>query len=126
MTAPHRSRLACSVLLASLLLLATGCGGGFVDVFYDPIGDVEVDNKTDVTGEWIDCTYFEMVPSGGVISTGNLVPGGVLPGEIVYAGSFAEDWYDAEGVLDSWPIPSAVIFYDEFVEGGFTTTFEVF
>ena len=43
-------------------------------------------------------------------------------GEILYVGSFDEDFYDAEAEGDL----GLVTFFDIFVEGGFTTTFEVF
>ena len=46
----------------------------------------------------------------------------IFPGEIVFLGSFYEDFYDAEADLDLGIVP----FFDVLVEDGFTTTFEVF
>ena len=121
--------LVAAVLIGAALTLA-GCGGGpgHADVYYeeviivDPLGDAEVDNATDLTGSFEDLYFFEMAPALTDFWTGQLLPDVIFPGEIVYVGSFEEDFYDAAAELDlGW-----VDFFDILVEGGWTTTFEVF
>ncbi len=119
--------LALGLVVAAALLLA-GCGGGghhhgFVDdVVFIPTGDVEVDNQTDLSGSFENLFFFDMTPAGTSFWTGNLLDFDVLPGEVLFLGSFDEDFYDAEAEADL----GLVTFFDIFVEGGFTTTFEVF
>jgi len=121
------SRLTCLLLAAGALVLA-GCGGGYGEVYvedivvFDPIGDVEVDNQTDLSGTFEDMFAFDMAPAGTGLWTGNLLPDDVFPGEVVFVGSFFPDFYDAEADLDL----GTVSFFDTLVEDGFTTTFEVF
>ncbi len=120
-------RIACVLLAAGALVLA-GCGGGYGEVIYeetiviDPVGDVEVDNQTDISGSFEDMFAFDMAPAATGLWTGNLLPGVVFPGEVEFVGSFFEDFYDAEADLDL----GTVTFFDIFVEEGLTTTFEVF
>lgn len=122
------SRFAIVFLAAGALVLA-GCGGGYGEVYiedeifvYEPVGDVEVDNQTDLGGTFEDLYAFDMTPAGTALWTGNLLPGVIFPGEIVFVGSFFEDFYDADADLDL----GTVSFFDVLVEDGFTTTFEVF
>ncbi|MDJ0521616.1 MAG: hypothetical protein QNJ90_06015 [Planctomycetota bacterium] len=116
------------VLLAAGALVLAGCGGGYGEVYYEeefifePIGDVEVDNQTDLGGTFEDMFAFEMAPAGTAAWSGNLLPDILFPGEIAFVGSFYEDFYDADADLDL----GIVSFFDVFVEDGFTTTFEVF
>jgi hypothetical protein len=130
MTKPiHHRTLALALVLGAAFALV-GCGGGYGEVYYEDVyyeevyyaGDVEVDNQTDLSGTWEDLYYFDMAPAATPFWTGNLLPDLVFPGEIVFVGSFDEDFYDAEADLDL----GTVSFFDIFVEGGFTTTFEVF
>jgi hypothetical protein len=112
-------------------LAACGGGGGYAayeEVYYEEVvvvplvGDVEVDNQTDLTGTLEDLYAFEMAPALTDLWTGNLLPDIAYPGETLYVGSFDEDFYDAYGDLDL----GIVDFFDVFVEAGFTTTFEVY
>lgn len=126
MSSDARKRILPLVLMVGTLALA-GCGhgGGEIwveDGYYALGGDVEVDNQTDLSGTWEDLFYFDMAPAGTPLWTGNLLPGVVFPGEVVYVGNFVEDFYDAEADLDL----GTVTFFDVFVEDGFTTTFEVY
>lgn len=120
-------RLTALFLAAGALVLA-GCGGGYGEIYiedeiyFEAIGDVEVDNQTDLGGTFEDMYGFEVAPAGTGLWTGNLLPDLVFPGETVFVGSFYEDFYDAEADLDLGIIP----FFDVLVEDGFTTTFEVF
>lgn len=125
----HALRLAplSLVLLSALLLPACGGGHYHEDVIIEetiiiPVGDVEVDNQTDLSGTFENLFFFDMTLAGLTAWTGNLLPFDVLPGEIYFVGSFDEDFYDAEAEADL----GLVTFFDIFVEGGFTTTFEVF
>ncbi len=120
-------RFAAFFLAAGALVLA-GCGGGYGEIYiedeivYEAFGDVEVDNQTDLGGTFEDMYGFEMAPAGTALWSGNLLPDLVFPGEIVYVGEFYEDFYDADADLDL----GIISFFDILVEGGFTTTFEVF
>jgi len=117
-----------TVSLLALALLLAGCGGGHGEVFIEdavvvePLGDVEVDNQTDLSGSLEDLLVFDMAPAGTADWTGNLLLDVVFPGEVVFVGTFLEDFYDASAELDL----GFVDFLDTFVEAGFTTTFEVF
>jgi hypothetical protein len=119
-------RLALCVLVTGAVL--AGCGGGYGEVYVDdgyvtvPTGDVEVDNQTDLSGTFEDLWAFEMAPAGTGLWSGNLLSDVVYPGEIVWVGTADEDWYDAAADLDL----GTVEFFDVFVEGGYTTTFEVY
>ncbi len=123
-------RITLAALAALLVLPLAGCGGGhshYDEVYVEevviiPVGDVEVDNQTDLSGTFENLFYFDMTPAGLNAWTGNLLPFDVLPGEIVFLGQWDEDFYDAEAEADL----GIVSFFDIFVEGGFTTTFEVF
>ncbi len=122
-------RLATVLALAVISLGASGCGHGHghsevvvVEPVVDPLGDVEVDNQTDLSGTFENLFFFEMVPVGTALFTGNLLPFDVFPGEIVFLGSFVTDFYDAEAQLDL----GIITFFDVLIEAGFTTTFEVF
>jgi hypothetical protein len=112
--------------LAVAVALLPGCGHshGHVEevVYVDPLGDVEVDNQTDISGTFEDMYVFDMAPAGTALWTGNLLDHIVIPGELVYVGAFDPDFYDAEAELDL----GIVSFFDVLVEGGYTTTFEVF
>ncbi|MDA1193990.1 MAG: hypothetical protein O2894_02290 [Planctomycetota bacterium] len=127
MQATPRLGLAFLVLAGALALSACG-GGGYEEVYYEetviyiPAGDVEVDNQTDLSGSFEALYFFAMTPAGTGLWTGNLLPFDTLPGEIVYVGSFEEDFYDAEAEADL----GIIDFFDVFVEGGWTTTFEIF
>jgi hypothetical protein len=127
MVSQNLSRLALVLFAASTLVLV-GCGGGYGEVYYEeeiffePVGDVEVDNQTDLSGTFEDMYAFEMAPAGSAAWTGNLLPDAVFPGEITFVGSFYEDFYDADADLDL----GTISFFDVLVEDGFTTTFEVF
>ena len=127
-----RLRPPVALLLAGAALLLTACGGGgHGEVYYEevvtvlpvvPLGDVEVDNQTDLTGSFEDMYYFDMAPALTDLWTGQLLPDVVFPGEIIYVASVEEDLYDAVAELDL----GFVDFFDIFVEGGWTTTFEVY
>jgi hypothetical protein len=118
--------------MAALLPACGGAGPGpYGEVYYEEvvviepvplIGDVEVDNQTDLTGSFEDLYSFEMAPAQTNLWTGNLLPTVLFPGEITYVGTFDEDFYDAVGDLDL----GFVDFFDIFVEAGFTTTFEAY
>ena len=121
-----RHSLPTAAVLAAALFLAA-CGGGYGEVYYDDaayylLGDVEVDNQTDLGGTFEAMYAFELAPAATPYWSGNLLPGVTFPGETVFVGSFDEDWYDAEADLDL----GTVTFFDVFVQDGFTTTFEVF
>jgi hypothetical protein len=128
MVGNHLPRLALVLLAAGALVLA-GCGGGYGEIYieddpyyeYVPIGDVEVDNQTDLGGTFEDMYGFYLAPAASGLWSGNLLPDLVYPGEIVFVGSFFEDFYDAEADLDL----GTVSFFDVLVEDGYTTTFEV-
>ena len=92
------------------------------EVILEPLGDVEIDNQTDLSGSFEELFYFDMAPAGTGDWTGNLLSDVVFPGEIYFVGTFLEDFYDAGAELDL----GFVDFFDIFVEAGFTTTFEVF
>jgi len=123
--------IACLLLIATASLLA-GCGGGggYEEVYYEEVvtvvpllvGDVEVDNQTDLTGSLEDLYDFQLAPALTDLWSGNLLPDVIFPGEIIYVGTFDEDLYDAFADLDL----GFVDFFDIFVEAGFTTTFEVY
>ena len=128
-----RLRAPVTLLLAGAALFLTACGGGpgYSEVYYEevvivepviPLGDVEVDNQTDLTGSLEDMYFFEMAPALTDLWTGQLLPDVVFPGEIIYVASMEEDFYDAVAELDL----GFVDFFDIFVEGGWTTTFEVY
>ena len=117
-------RWAAGLLLCSAALFMTACGGGYHDDYYDPIGEVEVDNQTDLVPPLADVTYFEMAPVG-VVPSGDLLFADVLPGEIQFIGEFFEDVYDAFAELDLG-LSGGVEYFDVFIEAGFVTTFEVF
>lgn len=126
-----RAHSTACLLLVGLASLLAGCGGGggYEEVYYEDvviveplIGDVEVDNQTDLTGSIEDLYSFEMAPALTDLWTGNLLPDVIFPGEIVFVGSFDEDLYDGVADLDL----GFVDFFDIFVEAGFTTTFEVY
>ncbi len=127
----HRVRptILALAFLGLFAALAAGCGGGhhhhdvvIEETIIIPIGDVEVDNQTDLSGTFENLFFFDMTLSGLNAWYGNLLPFDILPGEIFYVGSFEEEFYDAEAEADL----GLVSFFDIFVEGGFTTTFEVF
>ncbi len=124
---PIRSLALALALLGALALPACGGGGHHHDdhvdvVILPPLADIEIDNQTDLSGSFENVFFFDLTPAGTALWTGNLLPFDVLPGEILYVGSFDEDFYDAEAEGDL----GLVSFFDIFVEGGFTTTFEVF
>ena len=129
MHAPRPAFLPLALLLVGAGLLA-GCGGSghyheeviVEEVIIVPVGDVEVDNQTDLSGSFENLFFFDMTPAGLAAWTGNLLPFDILPGEIFFVGQFDEDFYDAEAEADL----GLVTFFDIFVEGGWTTTFEVF
>jgi predicted small lipoprotein YifL len=126
MTRLPTSSLALLLAVAGALALA-GCGASGEVYVEDigvvaPHGDIEVDNQTDLTGSWETMYAFEVAPAATPWWSGNLLPDLVFPGEVLYLGSFVEDFYDAEAELDF----GIVSFFDVFVEGGFTTTFQVF
>jgi len=126
------TRLKCltGMLFLGIAALLAGCGGGHghgdvvivEEVIIEPLGDVEIDNQTDLSGSFEELFYFDMAPAGTGDWTGNLLPDVVFPGEIYFVGTFLEDFYDAGAELDL----GFVDFFDIFVEAGFTTTFEVF
>jgi hypothetical protein len=126
---PPTKKLPWTLALAIVgAVLAAGCGGGHhhddvvVEDVFIPVGDVEIDNQTDLSGTFENLFFFDMAPAGTALWTGNLLPFDVLPGEVLYVDSFDEDFYDAEAEADL----GIVSFFDIFVEGGYTTTFEVF
>ena len=137
MSFPSLRWTACA-LLVGLAGTLIGCGGGgggaYGEVYYEEvvvvtpppppplIGDVEVDNQTDLTGTFEDMYSFEMAPAYTDLWSGNLLPFIVIPGEVVYVGTFDEDFYDAFADLDL----GFVDFFDIFVEAGFVTTFEAY
>lgn len=119
------------VLLAALVLtLLSGCGGagyGSTEVGLvvegDPYdagpwyGSVEVDN---LTAEHVETFY--LAPGGTDAWTGELLGWPLAPWETAYVGDFQEDSYDAWADLE-WG--DAVQWFDVFVPGDDTTTFEV-
>ena len=124
-------RSTAGALLIGLAGVLAGCGGGgyaYEEVYYEEVvvvplvGDVEVDNQTDLTGTFEDLYSFELAPAYTDLWTGNLLPYVTVPGEVVYVGSFDEDFYDGVADLDL----GFVDFFDIFVEAGFTTTFEAY
>jgi hypothetical protein len=114
-------RLCSIVALVGVLALA-GCGGGGGGLPGVYSGDVEVDNQTDLTGTWENLYSFELAPAATQFWTGNLLSDIVYPGEVAFVGTFDEDSYDAEAQLEYGLVP----FFDVFVPGGRTTTFQVY
>lgn len=128
MNVSRPARLALLLVAAAALFALAGCGGAYGEAYLVgdslgvPQGDVEADNQTDLSGTYENMYDFELAPAGTGLWTGNLLPDVVFPGEVAYVGTFDEDFYDAEADLDL----GLVSFFDVYVQGGTTTTFEVF
>lgn len=108
-----------ALILGSALLLTAGCGGAGGGGIFVPTGAVEVDNLT----AFDDVTYFELIPAGSLGGTGDLLGLPLGPGTAAYVGDFYEDFYEADAELF---FGGARFYPATFVEGGFTTVFDVF
>lgn len=124
---PIRKTLRASLVL-SLALSATllaGCGGGGGGGYYVPVGDVEVDNQTDLFGPAMTLYDFRMRPAGAVFFSGNVMPGVAFPGETVFVGGWEEDYYEAEATFDDG-FGGLIVPLDGYVYGGAINTFEAY
>lgn len=124
---PARSSLRASLVL-SLALTATllaGCGGSGGGGYYVPVGDVEVDNQTDLIGPPMALYDFRMRPAGALFFSGNVLPGVAFPGETVFVGAWEEDYYEAEATFDDG-FGGVIVPLDGYVYGGAINTFEAY
>lgn len=108
-----------ALLISSALLLTAGCGGAGGGGFFVPTGAVEVENVS----AFDDVIYFEMFPAGSPAGTGDLIGLPLFPGEVEYVGDFYEDFYEADAELF---FGGSRFYPATFVEGDFTTVFDVF
>jgi len=118
-------RLGRVVVALALPLLVAACGDccEYEDYYEDPVlGDIDVYNGT--VDELL--VYFGVGLSGTGTLTDDLVPD-LPPGHTAFAGSFYEDFYDAEADLeDGLGFITTIGFVNIFVEAGLVTEFEVF
>lgn len=122
-TSTVRASLVLSLALTATLL--AGCGGGGGGGYYVPVGDVEVDNQTDLIGPAMTLYDFRMRPAGALFFSGNVLPGVAFPGETVFVGAWEEDYYEAEATFDDG-FGGVIVPLDGYVYGGAINTFEAY
>ncbi len=123
-----------TALLAGLsLVLLAGCGSagyaevgvvGYVEEPYveDPccwLASVDVENLA--YDEFVETFY--LAPAATGLWTADLLGWPLAPGEALYVGDFAEDWYDAEADLE---FGAYVQWFEVFTPGADVTVFEVY
>ena len=108
-------------LLLMLVVVPTmGCGSSEPPPPEPPFqGDIVVENATQLSGDPLALLSFIVAPFG-LPFTGELLTGPLDPGNQVLVGTFTEDYYDGEGILD----PDILIrWHDEFVGLGEVTVY---
>jgi hypothetical protein len=119
-----RTVLGRTLVVLGLPLLVAACGSDCCEHedTVEVLGDIDVYNAT--ADELL--IYFGVGVSGTGTLTDDLVPD-LPPGHVAFAGSFYEDFYDAEADLeDGLGFVTTIGFANVFVEAGFVTEFEVF
>ncbi len=124
----------CPVALVGLLALGVaallvlpGCGCHDCGGVYVPpgpyLGDVYLDNLTDLGPAPEFAETFYLAPAGTVGFTGNLLPGPLAPGATQFVGTYAEGYWDAEADMEFGDL---VTWFDTYVAAFDDTFFEVY